>query len=105
MSATLAAEPNPRVVITIVGASALLVSAAWLATGHALSVLAACICMVAFFPIALRREYFDVFAPWNYLFYFVLLNVLLRSLLLDFDVGSTRSTLMPCTTSISHPIF
>jgi oligosaccharide repeat unit polymerase len=61
--------------------------AAWLAVGHPLTMLALCVSLVALVPVALNAYDFDVFAPWNYLFYFVLLNVLARSILLDLDLG------------------
>jgi oligosaccharide repeat unit polymerase len=88
MSATLAAGRNPPAMVAFVATSGFLVAAAWLATGYALTVLAVCVCLVTLIPIALRRESFDVFAPWNYLFYFVLLNVLVRSMLLDLELGN-----------------
>lgn len=62
--------------------------AAWLvATGHALTMLALLVCCVVAVPILLAGQRLDLFSPWNYLFYFVVLNVLVRSFLLDFDLA------------------
>jgi oligosaccharide repeat unit polymerase len=60
------------------------------AAGHALTVLAALVCLVAAIPILVDREPFDLFAPWNYLFYFVILYVLARSVFIDFEITGGR---------------
>jgi oligosaccharide repeat unit polymerase len=62
--------------------------AAWLiVAGHALTLLALLVCGVAAVPIFLAGARVDLFSPWNYLFYFVVLNVLVRSVLIDFDLA------------------
>jgi oligosaccharide repeat unit polymerase len=61
-----------------------------MAYGHGLTVLALMVCLVAAIPVILARGKFDLFAPWNYLCYFVLLTVLLRSILIDFEVTGDR---------------
>jgi len=55
------------------------------ATGHSLTVLAVLVCLVAAIPILVNRGRYDLFSPWNYLFYFVVLNVFARSILIDFE--------------------
>jgi len=50
------------------------------AAGHMLTVLAVLVCMVAAVPILVNRGPYDLFAPWNYLFYFVILYVFLERL-------------------------
>jgi oligosaccharide repeat unit polymerase len=68
-------------------------AAAAAASGHALTLLALLVCMVAVIPILINRGQFDLFSPWNYLFYFVILNVLVRSLLIDFEITGNRVNL------------
>ncbi|MBM4231126.1 MAG: oligosaccharide repeat unit polymerase [Gammaproteobacteria bacterium] len=57
-----------------------------IATDHILSVLAILITVVSAIPLLLAKRP-DFFAPWTYLFYFVLLNVLIRLVLIDFEVN------------------
>jgi len=66
--------------------AALPVSAALVASNHSLSLLAILICIVTAIPLLLTSK-LDLFAPWNYMFYYVLLNVLLRSIFIDFEVN------------------
>jgi oligosaccharide repeat unit polymerase len=68
----------------------LAIAGAAAAAGHALTVLAVLVCLVAAIPILVNREPFDLFAPWNYLFYFVILYVLARSVFIDFEITGGR---------------
>ncbi|HKU15251.1 MAG TPA: O-antigen polymerase [Steroidobacteraceae bacterium] len=62
------------------------VGLAFAANAHALLVLALLACAILAIPLLVRRQRLDLFAPWNYLCYFVLLNVLARSILIDLDL-------------------
>lgn len=55
-------------------------------TGHLLSLLAILITATAAIPLFIVKR-IDLFAPWTYMFYYVLLNVLLRLVLIDFEVN------------------
>ena len=68
-----------------VAAAALLALLAYLTSEHVLSVLAVLISCVTAIPLLLRAER-DLFAPWIYTCYYVALNVLLRSVFIDFGI-------------------
>jgi len=63
-----------------------LVACVMVAGNHLLTVLAATICLVTAVPLLNGRP-LDMFAPWTYMFYFVVLNVLVRSIFIDFAIG------------------
>ena len=64
----------------------LFVACLLVATGHLLTVIAAVICLVTLLPL-LNRQPLDMFSPWTYLFYFVVLNIFVRSVFIDFAIG------------------
>lgn len=64
-----------------------LAAATSLAAAHGLTVLALVVCAIAAIPVLMTHGKFDLFSPWNYLFYFVIHNVLLRSMLIDFGIN------------------
>ena len=70
--------------LTIAAAAPICV--ALIATDHSLSVLAILITIITAIPLFLADR-LDLFAPWTYMFYYVLLNVLLRLVFIDFEVN------------------
>lgn len=68
--------------LTLAGAAA--------ASGHVLTVLAVVVCLVAAIPMLVRTGPFDLFAPWNFMFYFLVLYVLVRSVFIDFEITGGR---------------
>jgi oligosaccharide repeat unit polymerase len=74
-----------------VGLSLLLASACAAAvSGHLVTVLAALVCLVAAIPMLVNREPYDLFSPWNYMFYFLILYMLVRSIFIDFEITGGR---------------
>jgi len=74
-------------VIAVAGALAAFVL---LAIAHPSTALATLICLVTLIPLFIRREPLDLFSPWNYMLYFVILNVLIRTTLIDFGLTGGR---------------
>jgi oligosaccharide repeat unit polymerase len=71
-------------------AFAILLAAAVLAcaaTAHAVTALALISCLVTLIPIVVKKEKVDLFSPWNYMFYYVVLNVVCRYIFVDFQLG------------------
>lgn len=93
---TVAASLDPRArtgwaVTVSVGLALMLGLACAAATsGYIVTVLAVLVCLVAAIPILVNREPYDLFAPWNYMFYFLILYVLVRSVFIDFDITGGR---------------
>lgn len=71
----------------------LLIASVYLVSSHPLTAIAAVICLVTMVPIIVRDQKLDLFSPWNYMFYFVVLNVLLRSVFIDFEIAGTAERL------------
>jgi oligosaccharide repeat unit polymerase len=67
-------------------ATAALICVSLIATDHLLSLLAMLITAVSAVPLFLAKK-LDLFAPWTYMFYYVLLNVFMRLVFIDFEVN------------------
>jgi oligosaccharide repeat unit polymerase len=83
--------------ISLASSVAIAVVAVTLATGlvalgHSISVLAALVCLVTAIPFFFERR-LDLFAPWTYMFYYVLLNVLVRQIFVDFEVNGDATNI------------
>src|SRR5262245_9606158 len=77
-----------RAIVLLLPVGLLVLMLDFAASGHSASVVAILICLVCAIPILLAgRRRLDFFAPWNYMFYYVVLNVLLRSIFIDFEIG------------------
>lgn len=77
-----------RDTLVFVGAALLITIGAGLAgAGHALTTLALLICLVTAIPLVMNARELDLFSPWNYMFYFIILNVVVRSAFIDFGMN------------------
>lgn len=82
-----ALDPRGQMAVFLACAALPIAACAWLAgDGRATSALALLICLITAIPVVLQGRRLDLFAPWNYMFYYIILNVLVRSLFIDFDV-------------------
>jgi oligosaccharide repeat unit polymerase len=76
-----------RDALVFAGAALLILIGAGLAgAGYASTTLALLICLIAAIPLVLHGRHLDLFSPWNYMFYYVILNVLVRSAFIDFGI-------------------
>lgn len=75
----------PAILTTATLVVCVLLTCAVAVSGHNLTVVAALTCLISAIPILMQRR-LDLFAPWNYMFYFLVLNVLIRSVLIDFGI-------------------
>jgi oligosaccharide repeat unit polymerase len=74
-------------IVVFVCASLPIIAGAWLAgLGCSTTALALLICLITAIPVVLQGWPVDLFAPWNYMFYFIILNVLVRSAFIDFGI-------------------
>jgi oligosaccharide repeat unit polymerase len=74
--------------LVFMGAALLIALGAGLAgTGYALTTLALLVCLITAIPLAMNARQLDLFSPWNYMFYFIILNVLVRSAFIDFGMN------------------
>jgi len=77
-----------RELLMFAGAALLILAGAAIAgAGHALTTLALLICLITAIPLVMNSRQLDLFSPWNYMFYFVILNVLVRSGFIDFGIN------------------
>lgn len=67
-------------------ATATLICVALSVTDHSLSVLAILITAISAVPLFLSNR-LDLFAPWTYMYYYVLLNILIRLVFIDFEIN------------------
>ena len=82
---TAPARAFPAFFITATFVACVLLTCAVAGSGHNLTVVATLIVLISAIPMFMQRR-MDLFAPWNYMFYFVVLNVLIRSFLIDFGI-------------------
>lgn len=76
-----------REAATFLCAAFLIVVGAGLAIGgYALTTLSLLICLITAIPLVLNGRHLDLFSPWNYMFYYIILNVLVRSAFIDFHI-------------------
>src|SRR5688500_15342669 len=81
-------EPSLRrsLLVFMGSAVAILVGAGLAGLGYSTTTLALLITLITAIPVVLNGQRLDLFAPWNYMFYFIILNVLVRSAFIDFQI-------------------